>query len=47
MWMHSNRFVEIFRRRLYQYSFLTCGQKEDAEEVAQETLLKTSQNLIA
>lgn len=35
-----SRFVEIFRTKLFQYSFLVCGQREDAEEVAQETLLK-------
>ena len=33
-------FVEIFRGKLFQYSFMVCGQREDAEEVAQETLLK-------
>lgn len=35
-----DRFVEIFRSKLFQYSFLVCGQREDAEEVAQETLLR-------
>lgn len=35
-----DRFVEIFRSKLFQYTFLVCGQREDAEEVAQETLLK-------
>jgi RNA polymerase sigma-70 factor, ECF subfamily len=35
-----DRFVETFRNRIFQYSLLTCGQREDAEEVAQETLLK-------
>lgn len=33
-------FVDAFHARLAQYSFLMCGQREDAEEVAQETLLK-------
>lgn len=33
------RFVEHFRSRLFHYSWLMCGQPEDAEEVAQETLL--------
>ena len=33
-------FVETFRRKVFQYSYLSCGQREDAEEVAQETLLK-------
>ena len=35
-----DRFVEIFRSKLFQYTFLVCGQREDAEEVAQDTLLK-------
>lgn len=35
-----DRFVETFRTKLFQYSYLMCGQREDAEEVAQETLLK-------
>ncbi len=35
-----DRFVETFRSKLFQYSYLMCGQREDAEEVAQETLLK-------
>ncbi|MGA3027092.1 MAG: sigma-70 family RNA polymerase sigma factor [Bryobacteraceae bacterium] len=34
------RFVEHFRTRLFQYSWLVCHQREDAEEVAQEALLK-------
>jgi RNA polymerase sigma-70 factor (ECF subfamily) len=33
-------FVGHFRSKIFQYSFLMCGQREDAEEVAQETLLK-------
>lgn len=39
-----DRFVEIFQQKLFQYVFLTCGQREDAEEVAQETLLKVFQS---
>ena len=35
-----DRFVEYFRPRIFQYSWLMCGHREDAEEVAQETLLK-------
>ncbi len=35
-----DRFVETFRTRIFQYSFLMCGHREDAEEVSQETLLK-------
>ena len=34
-----HRFVDLFRTRIFQYSFLMCGHREDAEEVAQETLL--------
>jgi len=33
-------FVESFQHRIFQYSWLMCGQREDAEEVAQDTLLK-------
>jgi RNA polymerase sigma-70 factor (ECF subfamily) len=35
-----DRFVEYFRPKIFQYSWLMCGHREDAEEVAQETLLK-------
>ena len=35
-----DRFVEHFRSRIFHYSWLMCGQPEDAEEVAQETMLK-------
>jgi RNA polymerase sigma-70 factor (ECF subfamily) len=35
-----DRFVEYFRSKVFHYSWLMCGQPEDAEEVAQETLLK-------
>ena len=34
------RFVDHFRAKIFQYSWLMCGSPEDAEEVAQETLLK-------
>ncbi len=37
-------FVESFQARIFQYSWLMCGQREDAEEVAQETLLKAFQS---
>ena len=39
-----DRFVEYFRPKLFQYSWLMCGHREDAEEVAQETLLKVFEN---
>jgi RNA polymerase sigma-70 factor (ECF subfamily) len=35
-----DEFVETFRTRIFQYSYLMCGQREDAEEVSQETLMK-------
>jgi RNA polymerase sigma-70 factor, ECF subfamily len=34
-----DRFVEHFRSKVFHYSWLMCGRPEDAEEVAQETLL--------
>ncbi len=33
-------FVENFRTKIFQYSYMMCGHREDAEEVSQETLLK-------
>ncbi len=39
-----DRFVEHFRAKIFHYSWLMCGQREDAEEVAQETLMKTFEN---
>jgi len=33
-------FVEHFRAKIFNYSWMMCGSPEDAEEVAQETLLK-------
>ena len=38
------RFVEHFRSKVFHYSWLMCGRPEDAEEVAQETLLKVFEN---
>lgn len=35
-----DRFVEHFRAKIFQYHWLMCCHREDAEEVAQETLLK-------
>jgi len=34
------QFVEHFRSKIFHYSWLMCGHKQDAEDVAQETLLK-------
>lgn len=38
-------FVQSFRARLAHYTFLMCGQREDAEEVAQETLLRVFERI--
>ena len=35
-----DRFVDHFRAKIFHYSWLMCGHREDAEEVAQETLLR-------
>jgi RNA polymerase sigma-70 factor, ECF subfamily len=35
-----DHFVEHFRAKIFHYSWMMCGVREDAEEVAQETLLK-------
>ena len=39
-----DRFVEHFRTKVFQYSWLMCGHREDAEEVAQDTLFKVFEN---
>jgi RNA polymerase sigma-70 factor, ECF subfamily len=38
------RFVDHFRSKIFRYSQMMCGHREDAEEVAQETLLKVFEN---
>src|SRR5579863_8809532 len=38
-------FVHVYHAKLYQYSYLMCGQPQDAEEVSQETLLNVFENL--
>jgi len=40
-----SEFVQVFHARLASYTFLMCGQREDAEEVAQETLLKVFESI--
>ena len=40
-----DEFVEHFRAKLFRYSWLMCGQREDAEEVAQETLMKVFESV--
>jgi RNA polymerase sigma-70 factor (ECF subfamily) len=42
-----DRFVEVFRSKIFQYSFLMCGHREDAEEVAQDVLLKVFRKIKA
>jgi RNA polymerase sigma-70 factor (ECF subfamily) len=39
------RFVQHFRSKVFRYSWLICGRPDDAEEVAQETLMLVFQNL--
>lgn len=39
-----NEFVNLFQHKVFQYSYLMCGQREDAEEVAQDTMLKVMEN---
>jgi len=39
-----DRFVDHFHSKIFHYSWLMCGQREDAEEVAQEALLKVFQS---
>jgi RNA polymerase sigma-70 factor (ECF subfamily) len=39
------RFVDLYHGKIFRYSFTMCGQREDAEEVAQETLMKVFENL--
>lgn len=39
-----DRFVEHFRAKVFHYTWLMCGQREDAEEVSQETLMKVFEN---
>jgi len=40
-----DRFVETYRPKIFQYTYLMCGHREDAEEVAQETLLRVFEKL--
>jgi RNA polymerase sigma-70 factor (ECF subfamily) len=42
-----DEFVDTFRTRIFQYSYLMCGQREDAEEVAQDTLLNAFEHFDA
>ena len=40
-----DRFVDTYYGKLFRYSFTVCGQREDAEEIAQETLMKVFESL--
>jgi RNA polymerase sigma-70 factor (ECF subfamily) len=40
-----DHFVDSYNSKLFRYSYAMCRQREDAEEVAQETLMKVFQNL--
>lgn len=40
-----DRLVESLHSRLLHYSLMVCGQRDDAEEVAQDTLLKVFESL--
>lgn len=39
-----DEFVKIFQSKIFQYTLMMCGHREDAEEVAQDTLLKVFEN---
>jgi RNA polymerase sigma-70 factor (ECF subfamily) len=39
------RFVSLYHDKLFRYSYSMCGKREDAEEVAQETLLKVFEHM--
>lgn len=39
-----DRFVDHFRAKIFNYSRIVCGHREDAEEVVQETLFKVFEN---
>jgi len=40
-----DRLVDYFRPKIFQYRWLMCGDREDAEEVAQEALLKVFESI--
>jgi RNA polymerase sigma-70 factor, ECF subfamily len=39
------RFVAAYHDKIFRYGYAMCGQREDAEEIAQETLMKVFENL--
>jgi RNA polymerase sigma-70 factor (ECF subfamily) len=40
-----DRFVDTYYGKLFRYSFTVCGHRQDAEEVAQEALMKVFESL--
>ncbi|MEQ1947596.1 MAG: sigma-70 family RNA polymerase sigma factor [Bryobacteraceae bacterium] len=40
-----DEFVDLYHGKIFRYSYAMCGQREDAEEVAQEALFKVFENL--
>ncbi|HSU32850.1 MAG TPA: RNA polymerase sigma factor [Bryobacteraceae bacterium] len=40
-----DQFVSFFHPRLFHYAYLMCGQREDAEEVSQDTLLAVFESI--
>jgi RNA polymerase sigma-70 factor (ECF subfamily) len=38
-------FVDVYYAKLFRYSYAMCSQREDAEEVAQDTLLRVFESL--
>jgi RNA polymerase sigma-70 factor (ECF subfamily) len=40
-----DQFVDVYNSKIFRYAFAMCRQREDAEEVAQETLFKVFQKL--
>jgi RNA polymerase sigma-70 factor (ECF subfamily) len=38
-------FVTAYHDKIFRYGYAMCGQREDAEEIAQETLMKVFENL--
>lgn len=40
-----DHFVTAYHDKIFRYGYAMCGQREDAEEIAQETLMKVFENL--
>ena len=40
-----DEFLGVFGQKVFQYTWLMCGQREDAEEGAQDTLMKVFESL--